>query len=114
MQFKTMAGFPRFGVGRSLAIYALPAVFIVASLAHPQRECAADEYDRAPISYSNKETSNAVSRLQERLEARQAKLEYEDHFGYLRSLLRVLDVPESSQMLVFSKTSLQSRRIWAT
>jgi hypothetical protein len=41
-----------------------------------------------------------------------AKLEYEEHFGYLRSVLRELGVPQSSQMLVFSKTSLQSRRIW--
>ncbi len=40
------------------------------------------------------------------------RLEYEDHFGYLRSALCALDVPESSQMLVFSKTSLQARRIW--
>jgi hypothetical protein len=72
----------------------------------------ADEFERAPINYSKAQPDNAVSQLQERISSGGAKLEYEDHFGYLRSVLRELDVPESSQMLVFSKTSLQSRRIW--
>jgi hypothetical protein len=72
----------------------------------------ADEFDRAPINYSKSEPSNLVSELQDRLNDGTAKLEYEDHFGYLRSVLKELNVPQSSQMLVFSKTSLQSRRIW--
>ena len=49
--------------------------------------------------------------LQERLAAGTAKLEFEPEHGYLRSLLSALDVPESSQVLVFSKTSLQRERI---
>jgi hypothetical protein len=85
------------------------AALFVTRLSLPAR---ADEFDRAPINYSNAEASNVVSRLQERLNNGAAKLEYEDHFGYLRSVLRELSVPQSSQMLVFSKTSLQSRRIW--
>jgi hypothetical protein len=72
----------------------------------------ADEFDRPPVNYSKTEPNNPVSQLQQRLSAGTAKLEYEDHFGYLRSVLRELNVPQSSQMLVFSKTSLQSRRIW--
>jgi hypothetical protein len=72
----------------------------------------ADEFERAPIHYSNTEPDNRVSLLQQRLGNGTAKLEYEDHFGYLRSVLKELDVPVSSQTLVFSKTSLQSRRIW--
>jgi hypothetical protein len=72
----------------------------------------ADEFERAPINYSKTEPANVVSRLQDRLDRGADRLEYEDHFGYLRSVLRELDVPLSSQMLVFSKTSLQSRRIW--
>jgi hypothetical protein len=73
---------------------------------------AADEYDGAPIYYTTAEPENAVSRLQGRLDTGSVELKYEDHFGYLRSVLSALEVPESSQMLVFSKTSLQSRRIW--
>ncbi len=49
---------------------------------------------------------NVALELQERLDAGSAELAFEEH-GYLRSLLRELDVPESSQMLVYSKTSLQ-------
>jgi hypothetical protein len=69
------------------------------------------DLDREPINYSSAEPHNAVQRLQERLEQGQAKLTYEEGTGYLRSLLRELDVPVSSQMLVFSKTSLQRQRI---
>lgn len=69
------------------------------------------EFDREPINYSKSRPDNRVSRLQERLEAGQATLKFEEPFGYLRSLLRELQIPPSSQMLVFSKTSLQRQRI---
>jgi hypothetical protein len=69
------------------------------------------DLDREPINYSTAPPHNAVERLQERLDAGQAKLSYEEGTGYLRSLLRELKVPLSSQMLVFSKTSLQRQRI---
>ncbi len=69
------------------------------------------DLDREPINYSSAEPNNAVERLQQRLEDGQAKLTYEEGTGYLRSLLRELNVPLSSQMLVFSKTSLQRQRI---
>src|SRR5262249_17827271 len=54
---------------------------------------------------------NAVTRLQQRLQSGEVRLNFDDDHGYLRSVLRALDVPESSQMLVFSKTSLQRQRI---
>jgi hypothetical protein len=69
------------------------------------------DLDREPINYSTADAHNAVERLQERLEQGQARLTYEEGTGYLRSLLRELKVPLSSQMLVFSKTSLQRQRI---
>jgi hypothetical protein len=69
------------------------------------------DLDREPINYSMAEPHNAVERLQERLEAGRTKLTYEQGTGYLRSVLRELNVPLSSQMLVFSKTSLQRQRI---
>jgi hypothetical protein len=52
-----------------------------------------------------------VSRLEDRLTAGTAKLEFEPAHGYLKSLLKALDVPTSSQVLVFSKTSFQRERI---
>ncbi|HWG46974.1 MAG TPA: hypothetical protein VN688_29695 [Gemmataceae bacterium] len=69
------------------------------------------DIDRDPINYSNADAHNVVERLQQRLDEGQATLSYEGEHGYLRSLLRELKVPSSSQMLVFSKTSLQRQRI---
>jgi hypothetical protein len=71
----------------------------------------AQDIEREPIRYSTAAPRNAVSALQERLAQGTAKLTYEKAHGYLRSLLRALDVPESSQVLVYSKTSLQRERI---
>jgi hypothetical protein len=64
-----------------------------------------------PIRYSQAPADNPVSRLQQRIDAGQTRLAHEPTFGYLRALLRELRVPESSQMLVFSKTSFQRERI---
>lgn len=55
--------------------------------------------------------ADPISDLQERLKSRELKLEFEPKHGYLISLLKNLNVPVSSQTLVFSKTSLQSERI---
>src|SRR3954464_4473047 len=69
------------------------------------------DIDAPPIRYTAATPSNAVSRLQERLAAGKTTLRPEQGFGYLRPVLRELNVPESSQVLVFSKTSLQRQRI---
>jgi hypothetical protein len=52
-----------------------------------------------------------VARLQKRLNTGQARLEWYDRHGYLRAVLRELNVSPASQMLVFSKTSFQRDRI---
>jgi hypothetical protein len=49
--------------------------------------------------------------LGHRLRSGAATLTYQPDFGYLVSLLRALDVPAESQVLVFSKTSFQAPRI---
>jgi hypothetical protein len=72
---------------------------------------AADDYDRDPIRYSTAEPANAITRLQAALDQGKARLTFAEHFGYLPSLLRRLDVPVSSQGLVFSRTSLQRQHI---
>jgi len=72
---------------------------------------SADDLEAEPIHYSSSPPCNAVSRLEERLKAGKVRLVYEQHFGYLRSLLRELGIRTSSQVLVFSKTSLQRQRI---
>jgi hypothetical protein len=69
------------------------------------------DLDRPPINYATAAADNAVSRLQARLDRGQVNLAFDAKFGYLPALLRELRIPQSSQMLAFSKTSLQRNRI---
>jgi hypothetical protein len=64
-------------------------------------------FDDAPFEYSKSEPREVVSQLRERIEKGEAALKFDEKHGYLPALLRALKVPASSQMLVFSKTSLQ-------
>ena len=68
-------------------------------------------FEQAPINYRQAPVSDPVSRLQKRLDAGEVELRHDARFGYLKSLIEHLDVPASTQMLVFSKTSFQLRRI---
>jgi hypothetical protein len=70
-----------------------------------------DEIERAPIHYKTATADNPVADLQKRLDAGKAKLPFTDAHGYLAAVLKELDIPQSSQVLVFSKTSLQRQRI---
>jgi hypothetical protein len=55
--------------------------------------------------------SDPVAELQKKLNSGAVTFKYHPQRGYLDSLLTHLNVPISSQTLVFSKTSLQSERI---
>jgi hypothetical protein len=72
---------------------------------------AAQDFEREPISYSKRQPHDRVTQLQADVATGKVKLDYDEQFGYLPSLLEALEVPRSSQMLVFSKTSLQRQRI---
>src|SRR6516225_4200359 len=87
--------------------YAVGPIAFLAILA-PAR---GSDIDAEPIQYAKSQPDNAVERLREVLGNGQAKLEFDEDHGYLRSLLRALGLPESSQTLVFSKTSSQRHRI---
>ncbi|GMW02554.1 MAG: hypothetical protein AMXMBFR84_36900 [Candidatus Hydrogenedentota bacterium] len=71
----------------------------------------ADRYDEPPIEYSKADDSNAVSQMAADLADGTLVLERSAPFGYLKPLLAYLGVPQESQVLVFSKTSLQTRFI---
>jgi hypothetical protein len=86
-------------------------VALIGFVAFAVGTASGQEIERAPIHYSDATPRNVVTELQERLASGKARLAYEPEHGYLKSLLRALDVPESSQVLVFSKTSLQRERI---
>ncbi len=99
----------------SLRAGMVPAMRIFASsllwLAALPCSALAGNIDGPPINYSTEKPSNRVENLIRQLEAGKVKIDYEKKFGYLRGLLKELDVPESSQVLAFSKTSLQRHRI---
>src|ERR1051325_1417586 len=68
-------------------------------------------FDEETINYSKTKDTSPVAALQERPDQGQARLQYDDRFGYLFSVLRELKITTNSQMLVFSKTSFQRERI---
>lgn len=68
-------------------------------------------YDDPPISYNAQKPNDRVAKLQARIASGEVKLKWDDQFGWLPSLLDELKVPKSSQMLVFSQTSLQRHAI---
>ena len=53
----------------------------------------------------------SAAELDENIQADKIALNYDAHQGYLRSLLKLLDVPVASQTLVFSKSSFQLSQI---
>jgi hypothetical protein len=68
-------------------------------------------YSDAPINYLSDNLNDPVARLQKRIERGEVRLQYEPKHGYLKSVLEALQVPVSSQALVFSKTSFQYKKI---
>jgi hypothetical protein len=88
-----------------IAVFTLGAFFatlagaFVASPDHP-----AIQYNTAPV-------TDPVAQLNRKIQDGKVQLKFEDARGYLRSALEALDIPIESQMLVFSKTSLQMHLI---
>lgn len=72
-------------------------------------------YDRAfpALAYAARAEDNAVADFLARLHRGEARLSYRNGRGYLDDLLVALDISPASQVLVFSRTSLQSRYISA-
>jgi len=72
-----------------------------------------DEYrvlpsDDPAIAYRTTPTDNAIETLREKLATDEVKLSFDPEYGYLLSVLKALDIPTSSQVLVFTKTSFQA------
>jgi len=63
------------------------------------------------LQYFTKPTTDAVARLNADLQRGAARLAFDGTGGYLPSILDALHLPSESQLLIFSKTSVQSRFI---
>ena len=93
-----------------LAAVALATVSLGVALA--QLPPTATDLVREPaINYFRQSPADPVARLQQQLENGSASLAYEPQLGYLRSVMRALELQRDSQVLVYSKTSVQSVRI---
>ncbi|MBL8809921.1 MAG: hypothetical protein JNM43_07085 [Planctomycetaceae bacterium] len=91
--------------------------FFIAALANNLNSSALAQrvnYEEAPINYSTSKPDNRISQLQDQLTDHTVSLSFDEHTGYLRSLLETLRVPVSSQVLTFGRTSLQDDKISPT
>jgi hypothetical protein len=65
------------------------------------------------IKYSTAPLNNLVADVNRKMQDGAVRLAFEGRGGYLRSALEALQIPVDSQLLVFSKASLQGRQIYA-
>ena len=98
----------RFRLAGTIALLGLLAA-AAGPLAQPGREVL--NLDHPAIAYRSGPRTDVVARLDARLRNGSVSLVHEDRAGYLRSLLAQLDIPIESQIVVYSRTSLQSRLI---
>jgi hypothetical protein len=71
------------------------------------------DFEKAPVLYTKKNPSDPVDQAARTLRANRALgwKPFDKNLGYLPAVLEMLGVPPESQMLVFSKTSLQRQPI---
>src|SRR5258708_1657586 len=67
--------------------------------------------DDPAIKYSTAPLNNAVVDVNRKLQDGTAQLSFDGRSGFLRSALEALQIPVDSQLLVFSRLSLQGQRI---
>ncbi len=96
---------------KTSAVFAIAALLSTATAEDFQGSDHPLEYDHEPINYSTAKPADPVSALQAKIAAGEVTLAWDEKFGYLPALLDAFRIPRSSQMLVFSKTSLQRKAI---
>ena len=90
--------------------YIISSVLFLASAAAAVAQLPTSA-DHDAIAYATSAPTDAIAHLQARIDAGEVTLAYDEARGYLPSVLAELNVPPSSQGLVFSRTSLQLDRI---
>ena len=68
-------------------------------------------FNEPPIEYDKQAATGPVAQLIKRIEAGEVKMKHDPVHGWLPALLKELGVSQKSQMLLFSKTSLQRNYI---
>ena len=92
-----------------LAIFSIAATLLAVGVSSLPASDATVGYAASQVTHSVGDASlDPISRLQARLNSGELKFEHDSITGYLRSVLGALNIPISSQGLVFSRTSLQT------
>lgn len=99
-----------FAVFLAAAAGAVPALLVASAGQFADQPFSAFP-DHPAIEYSTRATDDPVARLNRRLGEGRARLDTRSPRDLLRSLLDALDVPVESQIVVFSKSSMQARLI---
>src|SRR4051812_17191816 len=89
--------------------YLLPILLLLGQAVFKSR-AQTEDYELPPINYSKSQPHDAISRLEKRLASKKVKFTGDDK-AIARELLHELQIPEQSQIVVFSKTSFQRKRI---
>jgi hypothetical protein len=96
----------------SKAVFMTVALTFVAAVLAGQSTNIFLSRDHPAIQYSTLPVADAIVKLNERIEKGEVTLQFEGPpRGYLGSVLKALDIPASSQTLVFSENSLQRAHI---
>jgi hypothetical protein len=99
----------RFCVAAAVALYVLA---IVSAPIDAQRAGAFRGSTEDPaIKYSTAPLNNLVADVNRRIQDGALRLTFDGRGGYLRSALEALQMPTDSQLLVFSRASLQGKQI---
>ncbi len=67
--------------------------------------------EKPPINYFSSDSIDPVAELSRQIEKKVVHLEFDERHGWLPSLLERLEISPDSQLLVFSKTSMQVNKI---
>ncbi len=94
-------------VGRAVGVFGLAIAFA----SRPATAQSQPEYEQPPIRYSETAASNRVTALQARLDRGEVNLRGVGDRETLQRSLAAVGIAAESQVLVFSKTSLQRQRI---
>lgn len=72
---------------------------------------AEDEFEQAPIHYSETQPKDAAYELEAMMKAGKVKIDRKNAWTVLQGILKQFQIPMESQVMVFSKTSKQNDRI---
>jgi hypothetical protein len=86
-------------------------VLFTAIASAEEKPVRAIDYKAPPHNYWEREPHDVFSELLKKMASGEVKLDTSEEKSFVRSILAALDVPVSSQLLVYSATSMQSERI---